>query len=196
MKNKNQKGFSIFELLVVIGVVSIVAAIGMPAISNFGVSESYQSDVAVIRSQFNHVRQLAMENGNAYRIKVVNNPSNDDFEAELEVYRDESINRFNTQFHKNSSPSCSQFSGVGNGGVKIETITKGLEHITISKCTSLTGGSCTAVTSVNNFFCILPDASGPENARAKIEATKRAGGKEDFFHVYESGFFNIGDRIQ
>lgn len=196
MKNKNQKAFSILELLVVIGVISIVAAVGMPAISNFGVSESYQSDVAVIRSQFNHVRQLAMENGNAYRIKVVNNTTDNAFEAELEVYRDESLNRFNTQFHKNSSPSCSQFSGVGNAGVKIEDLTKTLEYITISKCTSLSGGTCTAVSSANNFFCILPDASGPENARAKIEATKRAGGKEDFIHVYESGFFNIGDRIE
>lgn len=195
MKKNIQKAFSILELLVVIAVVSIIAAIGMPAISNFGVSENYQGDEAVIRSQFNYVRQLAMENGSAYRIKIVNNTTADSFEAELEVYRDESINRFNTLFHKNSSPPCSQFSGDTMTGTKIEDATKKLEHMFLTKCTSLTG-TCTSVTNANNFFCILPDASGPENGRAKLEAGARAGSKSDFLHIYESGFFNIGNRIQ
>jgi prepilin-type N-terminal cleavage/methylation domain-containing protein len=189
----NQKGFSILELLTVIGVISIVAGIGIPAINNFGVSENYQSDVAAIRSQFNYVRQLAIENGNAYRIKIVNNISKTT--ATLEVYRDESLNRFNTNFHKNSSPPCSQFSETGNTGVQINDITKQLDHITISKCSSLTG-NCTAVSAINNFFCILPDASGPENARAEIQASNNAGAKIDALNVYESGFFNIGERIQ
>lgn len=193
----NQKGFSILELLTVIGVISIVAGIGIPAINNFGVSENYQGDVAAIRSQFNYVRQLAIENGNAYRIKIVNNASKNT--SSLEVYRDESLNRFNTNFHKKSSPPlhfpCTQFSGTGNTGVQMSEITKQLDHVTISKCSSLTG-NCVAVSASNNFFCILPNATGPENARAEIQASNNAGARIDALNVYESGFFNIGKRIQ
>lgn len=188
----NRKGFSILELLVVITVVSIVVGIGLPAINNFGVSENYQGDISVVRSQFNLVRQMAMEDGNAYRIKIVNNDSENT--AELEVYKDESLNRFNTEFHKDSSPPCSSFSGVGSNGAKIDDMTKDLEHFTIKKCTSLTG-NCTAVSDANNYFCILPNATMPENARGSITASSRAGGKSDFLNVYSSGFFNIGSRI-
>ena len=92
----NRNGFSILELLVVIAVASIVVGIGLPAINNFGVSENYQGDIAVVRSQFNLVRQMAMEDGNAYRIKIVNNDT--DNTSELEVYKDESLNRFNSEF--------------------------------------------------------------------------------------------------
>ena len=61
----NRNGFSILELLVVIAVASIVVGIGLPAINNFGVSENYQGDISIVRSQFNLVRQMAMEDGNA-----------------------------------------------------------------------------------------------------------------------------------
>jgi prepilin-type N-terminal cleavage/methylation domain-containing protein len=188
----NRNGFSILELLVVIAVASIVVGIGLPAINNFGVSENYQGDISIVRSQFNLVRQMAMEDGNAYRIKIVNNDS--DNTAELEVYKDESLNRFNTEFHKSSSPPCSSFSGVGNNGAKVDDLTKELEHFVIKKCTSLTG-NCTAVSNANNYFCILPNATMPENARGSITASNRAGGKSDFLNVYSSGFFNIGSRI-
>lgn len=191
-KKKSQKGFSVLELLVVIAVAGIVVGVGLPAISNFGVIENYQGDIAVVRSQFNYVRQMAMENGNAYRIKIVNNTN--DNTSQLEVYEDQSLNRYNAQFHKESSPPCSQFSGSGNAGVKLDDLTKDLDHFNISKCTSLTG-NCTAVTASNNFICILPDATIPTNARAEIQASKNAGSKKDFLHVYSSGFFNIGDRI-
>ena len=80
------------------------------------------------------------------------------------VYKDESLNRFNTEFHKSSSPPCSSFSGVGNNGAKVDDLTKELEHFVIKKCTSLTG-NCTAVSDANNYFCILPNATMPENAR-------------------------------
>ena len=83
MKFIHQKAFSVIELLVVIAVVSIVAAIGLPAISNFGVAENNENDKAIIRSQINYVRQLAIENGNAYRIKIINNAINNSSQLEF-----------------------------------------------------------------------------------------------------------------
>ena len=204
----NRNGFSILELLVVIAVASIVVGIGLPAINNFGVSENYQGDIAVVRSQFNLVRQMAMENGNAYRILIVNNDS--DNTARLEVYEDQTRNRFNKNFHSSATPPCSTFGGPNSttlimlgvtqtvnsnpGGIRLNNLTKNLDFFTIKKCTSLTG-NCTSVTNANNYFCILPDATMPENARGLITASNRAGGKSDFLNVYSSGFFNIGSRI-
>ena len=193
MKFIHQKAFSVIELLVVIAVVSIVAAIGLPAISNFGVAENNENDKAIIRSQINYVRQLAIENGNAYRIKIVNNAINNS--SQLEVYRDESLNRFNKQFHKISVPPCSQFSETSNEGFLISDLTKKAEHYVITKCDSLMG-TCNAVTNSNNYFCILPDGSGAENTRAQIQSSKNAGSKILFLHFYETGFFNLGQRIQ
>lgn len=188
-----EKGFSVIELLVVIAVVSIVAAIGLPAISNFGVSENNENDKAIIRSQINFVRQLAIENGNAYRIKIVNNTAKNS--AELKIYRDESLHRFNKEFHKASNPPCSQFSGTGNLGVLVTELTKKAQNYIIQKCDSL-NGNCNAVSSTNNYFCILPDGSGADNTRAQINSSKNAGSKIIFLHFYKTGFFNIGDRIQ
>ena len=209
LKKLKQKGFSVLELMVVITVIGLVAAIGLPAISNFGVSENYQSDIALIRSQFNYVRQLALENGNAYRILIVNNDSNNT--ARLEVYEDQSRNRFNKEFHSSTTPPCSSFGGASSttlilfgmvqivnsnpGGIRLDNLTKNLNFFTIKKCTSLTG-NCTSVTNANNYFCILPDATMPENARGQIQSSSNAGGKTDTLNVYESGFFNVGDRIQ
>ena len=74
MKNKNQKGFSILELLVVIGVVSIVAAIGMPAISNFGEMgfhihlvkdgslDDLKEKLLYIATNFEEEKRLALQN--------------------------------------------------------------------------------------------------------------------------------------
>jgi prepilin-type N-terminal cleavage/methylation domain-containing protein len=193
LKFIHQKAFSVIELLVVIAVVSIVAAIGLPAISNFGVAENNENDKAIIRSQINYVRQLAIENGNAYRIKIINNAINNS--SQLEVYRDESLNRFNKQFHKTSVPPCSQFSEINNEGFLISDLTKQAEHYVITKCDSLTG-ACNAVTNSNNYFCILPDGSGADNTRAQIQSSKNAGSKILFLHFYETGFFNLGQRIQ
>ena len=77
----------------------------------------------------------------------------------------------------------------------ISELTKKLEHLTIKKCLSTTG-SCTTVTDANNFFCFLPDGSSPEDSRAEIKASDNAGGKKDFLHAYQTGFFNFGNRMQ
>ena len=66
--------------------------------------------------------------------------------------------------------------------------------MTISRCTSTTG-NCTKVTTDNNFFCFLPDGSSPENLRGEINASSNAGGKKDYLHIYQSGFFNNGKRM-
>ena len=72
MKN----GFSLLELIITVSVISIIAAIGYPSIDNFGKVENYESDLATIRGQINIVRQISLENGHAYRLKVVNDDNN------------------------------------------------------------------------------------------------------------------------
>ena len=66
--------------------------------------------------------------------------------------------------------------------------------MTISRCTSTTG-NCTKVSASNNFFCFLPDGSSPENARGEMQSSSNAGGKQEYLHTYETGFFNNGKRM-
>ena len=66
--------------------------------------------------------------------------------------------------------------------------------MTIKRCSS-TSGNCSPVADANNFFCFLPDGSSPENARGEMQASSNAGGKKDYLHTYESGFFNNGKRM-
>ena len=186
MKFIHQKAFSVIELLVVIAVVSIVAAIGLPAISNFGVAENNENDKAIIRSQINYVRQLAIENGNAYRIKIINNAINNSSQLEsLKI----SLNRFNKQFHKISVPPCSQFSETSNEGFLISDLTKKAEHYVITKCDSLMG-TCNAVTNSNNYFCILPDGSGVPAYYLKYNLQKMINLKY-FFYIFMKQVFLI-----
>ena len=188
MKN----GFSILELMITIAVLSVIAGIGYPSINNFGKVENYQSDLATIRGQINIVRQFSLENGHAYRIKVVNDDANNN--SSLEVWRAQGLDRFNTKFHTSTNPPCSEFGGSGNEGVQETELTKQLEYFVIKKCNSLTG-SCTPVSEADNHFCFLPDGSSPENIRASIESTGNAGNKTEFIHFYKSGFFNNGERM-
>ena len=53
---KRQKGFSILELMTTIGVLTLIGAVGFPAIDNFGDQENYENDLATIRGQVNIVR--------------------------------------------------------------------------------------------------------------------------------------------
>ena len=191
MKNK-QKGFSLLELMTTIGIISIIGAVGFPAIDNFGDQENYENDLATIRGQINYVRQLSLEDGNAYTIRIVNDSSNNT--ADLEIWQAQGLNRYNVEYHKSTSTKCSDFDGTNDKGTKIVELTKELEHMTISRCTSTTG-NCTKVTTDNNFFCFLPDGSSPENLRGEINASSNAGGKKDYLHIYQSGFFNNGKRM-
>ena len=187
-----KNGFSIIELMATIGVIAVIAAIGFPAIDNFGEQENFETDLATIRGQINYVRQISLEEGNAYTIRVVND--SDDNTADLQVWQAQGLNRYNTEFHKSTSIKCSDFEGTGDKGTQLTELTKTLENMTITRCTNISG-DCTAVSAANNFFCFLPDGSAPENARAEIQASSNAGGKKQYFHTYESGFFNNGERM-
>ena len=187
-----EKGFSILELMTTIAIVSIIGAVGFPAIDNFGDQENFESDLATIRGQINYVRQISLEEGNAYTIRIVNDTSNNT--ADLEIWQAQGLNRYNVEYHKSTATKCSDFDGTNDKGTKLTDLTKKLEHMTISRCTSTTG-NCTKVSASNNFFCFLPDGSSPENARGEMQASENAGGKKDYLHTYETGFFNNGKRM-
>ena len=187
-----EKGFSLLELMTTIGILAIIGAVGFPAIDNFGDQENYETDLATIRGQINYVRQLSLEDGNAYTIRILNNTT--DNTADLEVWQAQGLNRYNVEYHKSTATKCSDFDGTDDKGTKLENLTKKLEHMTISRCSSTTG-NCTKVSSSNNFFCFLPDGSAPENARGEIQASENAGGKKDYLHTYKTGFFNNGKRM-
>ena len=191
MPNK-EKGFSLLELMTTIGIIAIIGAVGFPAIDNFGDQENYEGDLATIRGQINYVRQLSLEDGNAYTIRIINDTTNNT--ADLEVWQAQGLNRYNVEYHKSTATKCSDFDGTNDKGTKLSDLTKKLEHMTISRCTSTTG-NCTKVSTSNNFFCFLPDGSSPENARGEMQASENAGGKKDYLHTYETGFFNNGNRM-
>ncbi|WP_440677730.1 prepilin-type N-terminal cleavage/methylation domain-containing protein [Candidatus Pelagibacter sp. HIMB1587] len=190
--NKKEKGFSLLELMTTIGIISIIGAVGFPAIDNFGDQENYETDLATIRGQINYVRQLSLEDGNAYTIRIVNDTTNTT--ADLEVWQAQGLNRYNVEYHKSTATKCSDFDGTNDKGTKLTDLTKKLEHMTISRCTSTTG-NCTKVSASDNFFCFLPDGSSPENARGEMQSSENAGGKQDYLHTYETGFFNNGTRM-
>ena len=191
-----KNGFSLIELLATIGLISVIGAVGFPAIDNFGDQENFENDLATIRGQINYVRQLSLENGNAYTIRIVNDDSSNT--ADLEVWQAQGMQRYNVEFHKETTdqnnPKCKRFFGTDSKGTKINELTKKLEHMTIKRCSS-TSGNCSPVDDANNFFCFLPDGSSPENARGEMQASSNAGGKKDYLHTYESGFFNNGKRM-
>jgi len=189
---KNEKGFSLLELMTTIGIISIIGAVGFPAIDNFGDQENYETDLATIRGQINYVRQLSLEDGNAYTIRIVNDTTNTT--ADLEVWQAQGLNRYNVEYHKSTATKCSDFDGTNDKGTKLADLTKKLEHMTISRCTSTTG-NCTKVSDSDNFFCFLPDGSSPENARGEMQSSSNAGGKQEYLHTYETGFFNNGKRM-
>ena len=196
--NRKEKGFSLLELMTTIGIISIIGAVGFPAIDNFGDQENYETDLATIRGQINYVRQLSLEEGNAYTIRIVNDTSNNT--ADLEVWQAQGLKRYNVEYHREdvaaNNPKCARFDDDGGDlkGLKINNLTKKLEHMTLSRCTSITG-NCTKVVAANNFFCFLPDGSSPEDARGEMQASENAGGKKDYLHTYETGFFNNGKRM-
>ena len=189
---KKEKGFSLLELMTTIGIISIIGAVGFPAIDNFGDQENYETDLATIRGQINYVRQLSLEDGNAYTIRIVNDTTNTT--ADLEVWQAQGLNRYNVEYHKSTATKCSDFDGTNDKGTKLADLTKKLEHMTISRCTSTTG-NCTKVSDSDNFFCFLPDGSSPENARGEMQSSSNAGGKKEYLHTYETGFFNNGTRM-
>ena len=189
---KKEKGFSLLELMTTIGILAIIGAVGFPAIDNFGEQENFESDLATIRGRINYVRQLSLEDGNAYTIRIINDTTNNT--ADLEIWQAQGLNRYNIEYHKSTATKCADFDGTDDKGTKLTDLTKKLEHMTISRCTSTTG-NCTKVSASNNFFCFLPDGSSPEDARGEIQASENAGEKKDYLHTYETGFFNNGKRM-
>lgn len=144
-----KNGFSILELMTTIGIIAVIGAVGFPAIDNFGEQENFENDLATIRGQVNYVRQLSLEEGNAYTIRIVNDNTNNT--ADLEVWQAQGLNRYNVEYHKSTSTKCSDFDGTNDKGTKKTDLTKKLEHMTVSRCTTTTG-NCSKVSAANNFF--------------------------------------------
>ena len=80
---KFENGFSLIEALVTIGIISMVVGIGFPTIDNFGEQEHFETDLATIRGQVSYVRQLSLEDGNAYAIRIVNDTANISSDPEI-----------------------------------------------------------------------------------------------------------------
>ena len=64
----------------------------------------------------------------------------------------------------------------------------------IKRCTA-TDNSCSYENADKNFICFLPDGSSPEDTRLEIQSSSNAGGKKDYLHIYQTGFFNNGERM-
>ena len=195
-----KNGFSIIELMATIGVIAVIGAVGFPAIDNFGDQENYESDLATLRGQINYVRQLSLEEGTAHTIRIVND--DDSNTAELEIWQATGLNRFNVEYHKATTspvslndPKCKRFGSTDDKGVIRDEFTKTLEHMTIKRCTDVDGSDCTHEAASENFICFLPDGSAPESLKLEIKASNNAGGKKDYLHTYQSGFFNNGKRM-
>ena len=188
-----KNGFSILELMTTIGIIAIIGAVGFPAVDNFGDQDNYETDLATLRGQLSYVRQLSLEDGNAYTIRIVNNDT--DKTADIEIWQAQGLNRYNVEYHKeDTSPKCSDFDGTNEKGTKLDNLTKKLENMVVKRCTSTTA-PCSTETETNNFICFLPDGSSPEGVKAEIQASQNAGGKTDYLHIYSTGFFNNGDRM-
>ena len=197
MKKKN--GFSVIELMATIGVIATIAAVGFPAIDNFGEQEHYETDLATLRGQINFVRQLSLEEGTVHIIQIVNDDTNNT--ADLEIHMGWQENRFNVLYHKATTspaslndPKCKRLGNTDDTGVPRPDFTKTLEHMTIKRCTSV-DGICSHRPATENFICFLPDGTSPETARFEIQASDNAGGKKDFLHSYQTGFFNNGKKM-
>ena len=194
---KGQKGFSLLELMTTIAVLSLIGAVGFPATENFGDQENYENDLATIRGQVNIVRQLALEDGNAYTIRIVNDT--DANTAEMQVWQAQGTKRYNIEHHQKDSEKCTDFGeeddATDDKGLQLSDYNKQLNHITITRCTN-TSDTCTKeIAADNNFFCFLPDGSAPENSKAEMKSSSNAGGRTDYLHFYQSGFFNNGKRM-
>ena len=63
------------------------------------------------KGQVNYVRQLSLEDGNAYTIRIVNDTTNNT--ADLEVWQAQGIYRHNVEYHKSTSTKCSDMDGTG-----------------------------------------------------------------------------------
>ena len=110
-----------------------------------------------------------MEDGNAYTIRIINDTTNNT--ADLEVWQAQGLNRYNIEYHKSTATKCADFDGTNDKGTKLHELTKNLEHMTISKCSSTTG-NCTKVSDANNFFCFLPDGLHQKMLEEKCKPLK------------------------
>ena len=193
-----KNGFSVIELMATIGVIATIAAVGFPAIDNFGEQEHYETDLATLRGQINFVRQLSLEEGTVHIIQIVNDDTNNT--ADLEIHMGWQENRFNVEYHKATTspaslndPKCKRLGNTDDTGVPRPDFTKTLEHMTIKRCTSVDGDCSTEP--AEKFYLFFPDGTSPETARFEIQASDNAGGKKDYLTFLSNRFFNNGKKM-
>ncbi len=66
MKRRNEKGFTLVELIVVIAIIGIIAAILVPTMMNYIKKANAKADIASAKQMYNSVRAVLMENDAAY----------------------------------------------------------------------------------------------------------------------------------
>ena len=69
-------GYQLAELLVIIGVISVLAAIGFPLYLSYSRAQETDSAARVLVVSLNQARQLAVTRGLSYSVETQTNPSN------------------------------------------------------------------------------------------------------------------------
>ncbi len=73
---KNSMGFSLMELIIVITVIGIMAAVSIPMMLSFIQASQTRGAAQELTTLLNHARQLAITNNSSYSVEVQANPQN------------------------------------------------------------------------------------------------------------------------
>lgn len=73
---KNSMGFSLMEVLIVITVIGIMAAVSIPMMLSFIQASQTRGAAQELTTLLNHARQLAITNNSSYSVEVQANPQN------------------------------------------------------------------------------------------------------------------------
>lgn len=100
LKYKNQKGFSLVELMIVIAILAILAAVAVPSLQRFAINSDLRSAARAIQGDFFDLKERAISENRRYAITFNVNSSTYSIEQppgtvietrDLRIYRDDIV---------------------------------------------------------------------------------------------------------
>ena len=71
-KANNQKGFTLLELIIVVGIIGAIALIATPNISSWNQSRTIQADLAAIQARIDFAKNASVSEGRQIRLVIAN----------------------------------------------------------------------------------------------------------------------------
>ena len=190
-KANNQKGFTLLELIIVVGIIGAIAIIATPNILSWNQSRTIQADLAAIKARIEFAQNNSVSEGRQIRLVLTNGNT-----GPVMTVRSRSVNE-NTPTNMNTPCSGNQSQNLANGYTENYNFGSTTVRSRHNNNGAIGGRSYVAAPQNNNRYnqnrsTICFNSDGTSSMGGFLLSNWNAGNTERYrIDIFQTGFYSV-----